>query len=439
MADGLRIQEAAILGNDDELLDIAFVPPEASALFDEQHLVPAYTTFMNSTYFDENYYPRTAYEFLHALPIYERAHPHMGKNIIALSIKIFGMTPFAWRLPGMLFGILMIPLIYAFARFMFCSNKFALFAAVIFTFDFMHFTQTRIGQIETFVVFFVIAMFLFMYLYVRGVEKNSFKHSLLLLALCGLSMSLAISTKWQGLYGAVGLAILFFPALRRLYKIDSKQAKITIASCFGFFVLLPLVIYVLSYIPAIIASGFAFFDKETIKAIIHEQRFMFGYHSNLVAVHSFSSAWWTWPFNITPVFMHINTVSETVKQGISSFGNPAVWWFGIFATCYAIFSLTKKLNRDVIFILVAYAVQYIPWIFVSRISFLYYYFPSIPFVVLLITWFFKNHVKRPAIVYGYMILVVALFALFYPVLSGYPVSVEFVYKFLRLMPRWVLI
>jgi len=37
---------------------------------------------------------------------------------------------------------------------------------------------------------------------------------------------------------------------------------------------------------------------------------------------------------------------------------------------------------------------------------------------------------------GYAIIVIALFALFYPVLSGLPISYNFVHTFLQWMPRW---
>ena len=38
--------------------------PAAQALVDEQQVVPAYTTYENSTYFDEIYHVRTAYEHI---------------------------------------------------------------------------------------------------------------------------------------------------------------------------------------------------------------------------------------------------------------------------------------------------------------------------------------------------------------------------------------
>ena len=59
-------------------------------LFDEQGLFPGIRTYYDQSMFDEVYHARTAYEFLHQLPIYENTHPPLGKTIISIGIKIFG-------------------------------------------------------------------------------------------------------------------------------------------------------------------------------------------------------------------------------------------------------------------------------------------------------------------------------------------------------------
>ncbi|MCL2618676.1 MAG: hypothetical protein FWD98_06450, partial [Defluviitaleaceae bacterium] len=82
--------------------DRLITPPGMShhPLFDEQHLVPPHPHFMNSTYFDEIYHPRTAYEFIHGMFVFENTHPPLGKVIKSWGIRAFGMTPFGWRFSG---------------------------------------------------------------------------------------------------------------------------------------------------------------------------------------------------------------------------------------------------------------------------------------------------------------------------------------------------
>ena len=84
-------------------------------LFDEQELAQAWRTYENGTYFDEIYFPRTAYEHINGLKIYETTHPPLGKTLISLGIRIFGMNPFGWRFMGTLMGVLLVPIIYLLA------------------------------------------------------------------------------------------------------------------------------------------------------------------------------------------------------------------------------------------------------------------------------------------------------------------------------------
>jgi dolichyl-phosphate-mannose--protein O-mannosyl transferase len=303
-----------------------------------------------------------------------------------------------------------------------------------------------------------------MYLYVRQVnlykenrramEKGFLRRTLVLLALCGVAMGLAIASKWQGVYGALGLPLLFFPALYKLYttepRYEKHKTRITLVTCFAFFVAVPLVIYVLSYIPFMAAQGGG------LRAAWANQGHMLSYHAELVAEHSFASPWWSWPLMIRPMWLYVNRISPTVNAGITSFGNPAIWWFGIAATGAAVAVIIKRLREKIIirshrrgkpfnqpslyvpaFLLVAYAAQFLPWATVSRLTFIYHYFPSVPFVVLLITWFFKRYAKRPAVPVAYACVVAVLFMAFYPVLSGWPMDVMFVRTWLAWLPGWV--
>jgi hypothetical protein len=438
----LDLLEAVFLDARGEAIPVADHSPQAVALFDEPHLVPDRAYYMNSMYFDEIFHARTGYEFVHRLPVNEYTHPPLGKSMMALSIRALGMTPFAWRLPGALLGVLMLPLIYAMARQLFNSNNWALFAAVIFTFDFMHFAQTRIATIDTYVVFFVMAMYLFMLLYIKR-GKTGF------LCLCGLCMGLAIASKWQGVYGALGLPLLFFPVWYEAFKQNRREAVKTLAGCFAWFVFIPLLVYTLSYIPFVHAVSTAGYVRDQaavpqgggllhgLRLIGHNQIEMWQYHSSFAMGHPFSSAWWEWPFMLQPLLFERYIVSDGVRQGISTFGNPAVWWMGIVAVLYAVYAWCKKRDYALTFLLIAFAAQYVPWMLVSRTTFIYHYFPSVPFVVLMVTYFFRHvPAKNTRWACAYGVLVVALFALFYPILSGLPISADFVRVFLQWLPMW---
>jgi len=504
--EGIRLQEIAFHGPDRELLPIYAISPGDEALVDEQHLVPFYRSFMNSAYFDEVYHPRAGYEKLNGLRVWENTHPPMGKNIIALSMRIFGVTPFGWRFPGTLVGVLMVPLIYAFARLLFKSNNWALFATALFTFDFMHFAQTRLATIDSYVTFFIIAMYFLMYMFLHGIENDSFRKKMVILALCGISVGFAIASKWQGIYAVLGLPILFFPALYKLYLRDRRQATTIFYSCFGFFVAIPIAIYLLAYIPYVATYGG---DVGFLRTVWNNQTNMYFYHSRLETdYHTFSSYWWEWPFNLRPLWIYANmNVVDNARGSIATFGNPAVWWAGAAAMFYGATYLIRRYvfgkkgnksefghpaiwlvvlvaliffmsymvtipasvgsaaatlasllvvvlavffillytvssegrDRDLAFLFVAFGAQFFPWTMITRLTWIYHYFPSVPFVVLIAVWVFKYCVRSRKIAIGYTVVTVALFALFYPVLSGMAIDMDYVRSFLEWLPRWHLI
>ena len=89
-----------------------------------------------------------------------------------------------------------------------------------------------------------------------------------------------------------------------------------------------------------------------------------------------------------------------------------------------------------------------PWAYVSRGTFIYHYFPSVPFVVLMLGYAMyllckdkeeKKYKRRFIFCLAYVVAAIGLFILFYPVISGYPIDATFVEKYLRWLDSWVLV
>ncbi len=181
----------------------------AAALFDEHELWTDKYTYMNSTYFDEIYHPRTAYEHLNNVYPYEVSHPPLGKLILSLGIMVFGMVPFGWRFMGTLFGVLMVPVLYVFLKNLFGKTPVALCGAALFTFDFMHLVQTRIATIDTYGVFFILVSYYFMYRWLAVPAGKKLRHYILPLFLSGLFWGIGCASKWTVVYAGAGLALLW--------------------------------------------------------------------------------------------------------------------------------------------------------------------------------------------------------------------------------------
>ncbi len=406
--------------------DRLVAPVNVTGLTDEQELVPEFQSYKNSTYFDEIYHARTGYEFVNRQNVYEWTHPPLGKVFISWGIKGFGMTPFGWRIAGTLFGIFMIPFIYIFSKKMFGMSWLSICTSLMFAFDGMHFAQSRIATIDVYATFFIILMYLFMYkYYTMSFYDASISKTFIPLGLSGLAMGFAIACKWTGIYAGAGLAVIFFITMYRRFRESKtkfkKKAILTVVYCIFAFIAVPLCIYIVSYIPYMRSNNCG------IEGVIQNQIDMFTYHGKTVvsSTHPYSSHWYQWPVNQRPILYYaeeINGMSEKIK----SFGNPLVWWAGIPTFIFCIYKTFKDKDRNALFLVIAYLAQLVPWIFVTRTTFIYHYFPSVPFIVLMIGYSIsqlfrrKRGVKRYAIVYTILCIIVFMFL--YPVLSGFPVQ-----------------
>jgi dolichyl-phosphate-mannose--protein O-mannosyl transferase len=418
-----------------------------SPAFDEPGTVPERVSYRNSMYFDEIYHGRTAYENLHRMEPYETTHPPLGKILISTGVALFGMNPFGWRIIGVLFGIAIVPLLYLFGKRLFRETRYAALASFLIAFDFMLFTQSRIATIDTFAVFFILLAYERMH---RYYEMSFFRDKLLKtltpLAISGLAFGFATATKWIGLYAGAGLAFLFFLSLWNRYKEHRENRKLPFAiialwttlSCSLFFIIVPLIIYVASYIPFMLVPG----PGHGWKGVFTYQKFMFDYHSKLSATHPFSSTWWEWPFIRKPIWYYGGTeLAQGKMASIVAMGNPAIWWVGTIAAIATFRLAWKKRDNSMTVVLVGIAATYLPWVLVSRLTFIYHFFACVPFLVLCIVYWIRKIEERKLIyrkwTHLYAGAVLLLFLLFYPILSGTEIYVSYADGVLKWFHGWV--
>ena len=412
--------ELAALNAEGESVPVTADTPE---LTDEQALCPRRQTFLNSSYFDEIYHARTAWEHLNGVYPYEITHPPLGKIIIGLGIRLFGMTPFGWRFSGTFFGVLMLPILYIFAKKLFGGRLVPTACAALMTSDFMHFVQTRIATIDTYAVFFILLMYLFMYLFISEGRLRD-------LALCGISFGLGAASKWTCFYAGAGLAVIWvlwviheMRAGRRRFRGFVKNALF----CVMFFVLVPCLIYYLSYIPYGIARGTTdLLSRDYLSIVLDIQRYMFNSHSQLVATHPYSSHWYQWLLDIRPILYYLDYLPDGRHLSFGAFVNPVLCWGGLIALFVLGFLAVRRRDRASAYILIGYLAQLLPWVLVPRLTFAYHYFPCTVFLALALGRVFdvmeRNHPKGRLLILGFTGLSFAVFALFYPCLAGLPVK-----------------
>lgn len=429
----------------------------STRLYDEQHLAVYAYDWYDGTYFDEIYHPRTALEYIKGLTPYENTHPPLGKLIISLGMMLFGVTPFGWRFFGCLAGVLMVPAVYCLSKQIIRRTKWAAVSCALFTFDFMHLTQTRLATIDSFVTLFVIASFFWMFRYVNMNFYNSgVKRTMLPLGMSGLFFGLACATKWQGVYAGIGLATMYavtvikrtieYRAARQDRLIGARSLVLkkfapymlqTLGAGVGFFVIVPFFIYFASYIPIMSHEGIGYFWQNQLD--------MFNYHTGLTATHPYGSSWWQWLFDYKPLYAYgpnRDFIATSYTQGIASLGNPLVWWATIPALVYlAVRVIRGKGDNCTMCLLCGFLAMYLPWVIIPRQAFIYHFFPCVPFVCIAIAYVFEKLVKEKhfpkKIVEIYVIAVIALYFIYYPVISGHVVP-QWYTDILSIVPGWVL-
>ena len=181
----------------------------------------------NELVFDEVYYVDGARDYLQSGVELDKGasefvvHPPVGKWAIALGIKAFGDNSFGWRFTAALVGVLSIALVYVIADRLFDSAFLSLSAAALISLDGLHLVMSRTALLDIFLSFFLLLSF-----YLLITQRYW---------LMGITMGLALGTKWSAIYVLTALG---------LYLLISRRKLVATALQCG---LIPFAVYVLSW------------------------------------------------------------------------------------------------------------------------------------------------------------------------------------------------
>ncbi len=360
--------------------------------------------------FDEVYHAYTAKEYLKGNKdawspwgkatevgtAFEWLHPPVAKEIMTFSMLILHTNDaWSWRLPGVIFGVLSIYLVYILALLLFKNQITALLSAFIFSLDGLVFVQSRTGMNDVYLVAFIL------FSIISFVRKKYLFSALLL--------GISTATKWPGVF----LYFMFIPIL-----FANRQFKEII-----YFLLLPPIIYLLSYTHYFLI-GYRLDD------FIELHRQIWWYQTNLKATHTYSSPWWSWPLNFYPIWYFVDYQKNMVANIFAS-GNPAVFWIGTASIILTVWEFVKKRSKNLLIIVLGFLVFWLPWAISPRIMFLYHFSPSVPFLCLSLGYQLNvliNEGKRKTVlvIIG---LIILTFILIFPFLTGIPLPKNLVNLF----------
>jgi dolichyl-phosphate-mannose--protein O-mannosyl transferase len=83
-------------------------------------------------------------------------HPEVGKWLIGLGEKAFGMDPFGWRIASAVVGALMVLVMCRLLRRMTGSTVLGCIGGILLMFDGLHFVLSRLALLDIFVAFFIL-------------------------------------------------------------------------------------------------------------------------------------------------------------------------------------------------------------------------------------------------------------------------------------------
>ena len=265
-------------------------------------------------------------------------------------------------------------------------------------------------------------------------------------------------------YAGVGLALLWllgliFKGREWRYAVDQQTGRPrfapyaagTVALSLVFFVVIPVCIYVASYLPYAAAKaaqteGGAVTLPGLLDIVWQNQKFMLTYHQGVHDSHPYESYWYQWIFDARPILYYRDldlAGSQGIKSLFASFNNPLVSWMGLLSFFAVLIQTIRRKCGKGLFILIAILSQLLPWLGIGRTLFAYHYFPTILFLVFAIAYLMDDMLTRrrrgcKLAVYSFTGCTAGLYALFYPALTGLYMPLWYSDVFLRWFPSWPL-
>jgi dolichyl-phosphate-mannose--protein O-mannosyl transferase len=412
-------------------------------------------------------------------------HPPLGKWMIAAGELAFGTESFGWRVSAAVTGTATVVALAVIVQLLFGSPLWTFVGGLLLATESLNVVQSRTSMLDIFVTFWIVLSFLFVLLDRRWIDGRTppgraeqpeppgepagqgedrteppadhvpspFVRPWRIAA--GIALGCAVATKWSGITAVVGLLALSalweigrrrrigMPLRRAIWKATQWEAFPIVI----WLLVMPVVVYAVSYVGWFVQFGW------DVSRWLELQGAMFDYHRHLqwinpkdhMPMHPYLSHAWQWILLTRPV-LYFARYGDGVRRVIYSNGNPAIFWGALLSIPWLALAWVRRRDWRAAYILIAIGALYLPWFLVSRPQFLFYATPIAPFFVLADVYLVRDlarmHVagsrSRPylPVAVGFVVISVALFIWFWPVLTGGPLS-DSAWKLRAWFPTWV--
>lgn len=404
--------------------------------------------------FDEVYFGKFVSAYFSG-KYYFDIHPPLGKLIIAGFAKIFNYQGnlifshigkeieskflFILRFLPAFFGALFVILIYKFILLINLSRKAAFLGSFLILFENSFLVQSKFIFLDIFLLFFGFSSLYFFILAKKSDKKNLFY------ILSAIFAGFSFSIKWTGLsFLGIILFFIFLDFLKNL-KIKNFLFLIIIFITFSFLTYLsPFIIHF--HLLRLSGPGDPFMSPSFQKTLLGNkiskeisplsfwQKFielniiMFKANAGIKATHPNESKWYEWPLMRKPIWYWSKNLNGKFAN-IYFLGNFLIYFLVFLAILLSLLTIflkrfRKKLPFIIYLFLFGYFLNLLPFIFITRVVFLYHYLPSLTFGILVLTLFydkfFQNKINFQHY-YGFLFLIFLIFLFFSPLTYGFSV------------------
>jgi dolichyl-phosphate-mannose--protein O-mannosyl transferase/Gpi18-like mannosyltransferase len=325
--------------------------------------------------FDEVHFVGQARHYLHGETFLD-PHPPLAKLMIALGIKLFGDVSWAWRLGVATTGTVLAGVTYLLGRRMFRSRVAGALAASFIVTDGLFLVDSRVAVIDIVYLTFAAISYLFMFRFIQSPDWRDRRRTLVWL---GIALGLCLGSK---LYvpACTFLLVAGFVVftLARPDPPSARQLSPTMRDrrLAGAVLLMggiATIFYLVCFLPHYYLGWWG-----GIEDLFHYYSRVIWYEKSVsTATHPYASPWWSWPLMLRPVAYWQNFPDKGDVASIWGAGNPILWWGVIPAMTITAVRAIERPDLTRAFLVIGYLANFVIWIPIGRILFLYHYMPSV--------------------------------------------------------------
>jgi dolichyl-phosphate-mannose--protein O-mannosyl transferase len=413
-------------------------------------------------------------------------HPPLGKWLIASGIWLLGPEQSSgWRLSTALLGIATVALLMLVANKLFKSVAIAIAAGLLLAIDGLAITMSRTALLDTSLTFFLLLGFWFFLLdqqhsrvaIAEAIKRSS--NSILWfrpwLILTGVSLGLASSIKWSGLYLLAGIGIYVVVSETLLRKNSEERywfsKGVFFQGAYSFVSLVPVALasYTLTWLGWIFGSGGYLRSWATenslpgvfgtlpnwMQSLWHYHEMIYRFHVNLTTDHNYQAHPIGWLIGFRPTAFFYETyldgdngceIADGCSAAITALGNPLIWLGSTAAVLYLAYRYARHRERVLGLTLLGIASLYLPWlIFSQRTVFQFYSVSFQPWLILGLVFVLfqlrrkltvKSKPLANTVVVGFFLLALGLSVFFLPVNIGLFLPYE-LWQLRMWLPTWI--